>query len=100
MVRRKICITTGTRAEYGLLRSLLKEISKNKKLELYLFVAGMHLSKKFGYTVQEINNDEVESIVKDAISLGYKHIDTAEVYRNEEGIGKAIKSLSISRLIL
>jgi 2,5-diketo-D-gluconate reductase A len=44
-----------------------------------------------------IPNDEVESIVKDAISLGYKHIDTAEVYRNEEGIGKALKVSGIPR---
>ena len=44
-----------------------------------------------------IPNDEVEGIVKDAISLGYKHIDTAEVYRNEEGIGKALKASGIPR---
>ncbi len=44
-----------------------------------------------------IPNDEAESITKDAISLGYKHIDTAEVYRNEEGIGNALKSSAISR---
>ena len=44
-----------------------------------------------------IPNDEAESITKDAIKLGYKHIDTAQVYQNEEGIGNALKSLSISR---
>ena len=44
-----------------------------------------------------IPNDEVEGIVKNSISLGYKHIDTAQVYRNEEGIGKALKASGISR---
>jgi len=56
-VKRKIAITTGTRSEYGILRPLLKEISKSKKLELCLIVAGMHLSKKFGMTINEIKND-------------------------------------------
>ena len=55
--KRKICVTTGTRAEYGLLKPVLDEISKNKKLELYLIVTGMHLSKKHGYTINEIIKD-------------------------------------------
>ena len=42
-----------------------------------------------------IPNDEAESITKDAINLGYKHIDTAQVYQNEEGIGNALKSLAV-----
>ena len=53
-MKRKITVTTGTRAEFGLLRPLLEEISNNKKLELFLLVSGMHLSKKFGFSVQEI----------------------------------------------
>ena len=55
--KRKICVTTGTRAEYGLLKPILNEISKSKKLDLYLIVTGMHLSKKHGYTIREITND-------------------------------------------
>ena len=56
-IKRKICVTTGTRAEYGLLKPLLNKISKSKKLELYLVVSGMHLSKKYGYTINEIIRD-------------------------------------------
>ena len=56
-MKRKIFVTTGTRSEYGLLRSLLHEINSSKKLQLYLIVAGMHLSKKYGYTVKEIKKD-------------------------------------------
>ena len=44
-----------------------------------------------------IPNDEAESITKNAINLGYKHIDTAEIYRNEAGVGNALKSLSVPR---
>ena len=59
-MKRKIAVTTGTRAEFGLLRPVLEEISNNKKLELLLLVSGMHLSKKFGSTIQEINNEGFE----------------------------------------
>ena len=57
MSKRKITITTGTRAEYGLLRPVLEEILKKKNLELFLIVTGTHLSKKHGMTIHEIKND-------------------------------------------
>ncbi len=56
-MKRKITVTTGTRADYGLLRQILYSIDSNKKLELYLLVTGMHLSKKHGYTINEIKKD-------------------------------------------
>jgi len=58
-MKQKISITTGTRSEYGILRELIKQISSSKKLELYLIVTGMHLSKKFGYTINEIKKDKI-----------------------------------------
>lgn len=54
---RKICVITGTRAEYGLLRPLIQKINLDKDLELQLVVSAMHLSPAFGYTVEEIEND-------------------------------------------
>lgn len=44
-----------------------------------------------------IPNEDVGKIVEDCLNLGYKHIDTAEVYQNEEGIGRAIASSSTKR---
>lgn len=54
---RKICVLTGTRAEYGLLRGLLHAIQANKDAELQLLVTNMHLDSRFGNTYQEIEND-------------------------------------------
>lgn len=54
---RKICIVTGTRAEYGLLYCLLKEVQLDKYLELQIIVTGMHLSPEFGLTYQVIQDD-------------------------------------------
>ena len=56
-MKRKIVVTTGTRAEYGILRPILKLIQKSKKLELYLIVTGTHLSKTRGFTINEIKKD-------------------------------------------
>ena len=54
---RKICVVTGTRAEYGLLRWVMKGIKDSALLELQVIVTGMHLSPEFGLTVQEIEAD-------------------------------------------
>ena len=55
--KRKICVVTGTRAEYGLLYWLMKEIEAAKTLELQIIVTGMHLSPEFGLTYQQIERD-------------------------------------------
>lgn len=52
--KRTICIVTGTRAEFGLLYWLMKEITDDEALELQLVVTGMHLSPEFGLTYQDI----------------------------------------------
>jgi len=57
MVKRKICVFTGTRAEYGLLKPLMEEIQKDKELELQLLVSGTHLACDFGLTYKEIEKD-------------------------------------------
>ncbi len=54
---RKIAVITGSRAEYGLLRNLMKEIKSDKDLILQVIVTGSHLSDKFGNTYQEIISD-------------------------------------------
>lgn len=57
MHMKKICVVTGTRAEYGLLYWLMKEIEVDPQLQLQLIVTGMHLSSEFGLTYREIENE-------------------------------------------
>jgi GDP/UDP-N,N'-diacetylbacillosamine 2-epimerase (hydrolysing) len=54
---KKICVVTGSRAEYGLLRWVMEGISKSSELDLQLVVTGMHLSPEFGMTVDAILQD-------------------------------------------
>ena len=54
---KKVCIVTGTRAEYGLLKPVIDKIHKAQDLELQLVATGMHLSPEFGLTYKEIESD-------------------------------------------
>ncbi|MBI3793722.1 MAG: UDP-N-acetylglucosamine 2-epimerase (hydrolyzing) [Nitrospinae bacterium] len=54
---RKICVVTGTRAEYGHLFWVMKEIEKTRGLKLQIIATGMHLSPEFGLTYREVEKD-------------------------------------------
>ncbi|WP_283610647.1 UDP-N-acetylglucosamine 2-epimerase [Faecalispora anaeroviscerum] len=56
-MKRKLCVVTGTRSEYGLLCPLLKAIEKEPCFQLQLVVTGAHLSPEFGLTYREIEQD-------------------------------------------
>lgn len=89
---RKICVVTGTRAEYGLLKPVIDAILLHPKLALQLVVAGMHLEERFGLTIKEIEQDgikidgkvklcpEIDSGLETAKSIGVGIKDFAEVY--------------------
>lgn len=74
--KRKVAVFTGTRAEYGLLYWLLKDVQNDKELELQLLVSGMHLSPEFGNTWQQIEKDgflideKIEILLSSDTSVG------------------------------
>jgi len=55
--RRKVCVCTGARSEYGILRPVMRQIKKSRQLALQVVAAGMHLAREFGHTVDEIEAD-------------------------------------------
>ncbi|MCD4756732.1 MAG: UDP-N-acetylglucosamine 2-epimerase [Arcobacteraceae bacterium] len=73
--KRKICVVTGTRAEYGLLYWLMKEIVADEELELQIIATGMHLSPEFGLTYKEIEKEfkidkKIEMLLSSDTSIG------------------------------
>jgi GDP/UDP-N,N'-diacetylbacillosamine 2-epimerase (hydrolysing) len=56
----KICIVTGTRAEYGLLYWTIKKLISDKYFEVQLIVTGMHLSPEFGLTYKQIEDEGIK----------------------------------------
>jgi len=74
--RRKICVVTGSRADYGLLFWIMKDIQADPNFELQLVVTGMHLSPEFGLTVTAIEDDgfpiagRVENLISSDSAVG------------------------------
>lgn len=68
-VQFKICVVTGTRAEYGLLRNLLLKLRDTENVKLDLVVTGSHLSDQFGNTQEEIVKDGFDDYIRIAIPL-------------------------------
>ena len=73
---RKICVITGTRADYGLLRLVMQGIKDDSDLTLQIIVTGMHLSPEFGLTYREIEQDgfqidlKIEMLTSSDTSVG------------------------------
>ena len=64
MKKRSVVVTTGTRADYGILRPILDEIKNSKKLDLKLIVTGSHFLKEYGMTVNQIKKDGYQITAK------------------------------------
>ena len=62
MNRRKILFITGTRADYGKMKPLMKAMDKDDCFNVFVFVCGMHLLETFGSTYEEVKKDEYENI--------------------------------------
>tara|TARA_B100001248_G_C27397992_1_gene467188 strand:- start:4748 stop:5899 length:1152 start_codon:yes stop_codon:yes gene_type:complete len=72
--KKKIVFLTGTRADFGKLKSLIKISTESDFLEVFIFVTGMHLEKKFGYTIDEVRKE------------GYKNIFSFKNKRSTDGM--------------
>ena len=83
-MRRKICVVTGTRAEYGLLRLLMQAVQQAPGLALQVLVTGAHLSPEFGLTYREIEADgfHIDAKVEMLVSA-----DTASGTAKSMGLG-------------
>lgn len=59
---RRVAVFTGNRAEYGLLRPVIKELADSLCFEVYLIISGSHLSKKYGKTINEIDLEGINGV--------------------------------------
>ena len=82
--KRRICVVTGSRADYGLLRWVMREIQKHPGLDLLTAATGMHLAPEFGLTYREIEKDGFSIDAKvDMLLAG----DTPEATTKSVGLG-------------
>jgi GDP/UDP-N,N'-diacetylbacillosamine 2-epimerase (hydrolysing) len=89
--RRKICVVTTSRADFGLLRGLMKEIQSDTALRLQVVASGMHLSRQFGRTWREI---EAEGIHIDRrVEIG---LEGNSSIANLNSVGRGLKGFGIA----
>lgn len=99
---KKICVFTGTRADYGLLKPLLDEIERDSGLQLQLLVSGMHLSAEFGNTFELIEKDgfciaaKVPNLTDDDSAIG----TCQAIGRGVTGYAEAFAELKPDLLVL
>ena len=83
---KKILFLTGTRADFGKIKSLIQILEAHPKFEPFIFVTGMHLQKEYGYTLLEVER------------CGFTNIHTFENHTHETTmdltLAKTIEGLS------
>ncbi|MEJ9281706.1 UDP-N-acetylglucosamine 2-epimerase [Ureibacillus thermosphaericus] len=116
-MKRKICVVTATRAEYGLLCNLMKRIQEDEEFELQIVATGMHLSPEFGLTFHQIEkdgffiNEKVEILISSdspqgvVKSMGLANISFADVFERLKPdliiiLGDRFEMLSVAQTAL
>jgi UDP-N-acetylglucosamine 2-epimerase (hydrolysing) len=83
---KKIIFLTGTRADFGKLKSLMEVALRSNQFEVYIFATGMHMQKKYGYTVEEIEKCGYKNI--------YKFINHTSEASMDQTLAKTIEGFS------
>ncbi len=83
--KKSVLVVTGSRADYGLLRPVMRELLKSKKLKLKVLVTGMHTLKKYGHTVDFIQADKIPINAAVPVGAGDTMLDS---------LAKEIKGIS------
>jgi UDP-hydrolysing UDP-N-acetyl-D-glucosamine 2-epimerase len=83
MTKRRVAVVTGSRAEYGTLRWLLRGLRSDPRFELQLIVTGAHLCPEFGFTAQEVERD------------GFEIAETVECQLSSDSRAAMAKSLGL-----
>lgn len=86
MKKKKLAVVTGTRADYGILKPLLRAIKNSPDWSLHVLVTGMHLLNRFGHTINEIKKDDfaIEAIVP--MYIGPENFDSYHSFGLARGI--------------
>ncbi|WP_050183306.1 UDP-N-acetylglucosamine 2-epimerase [Domibacillus robiginosus] len=74
---KKVLFLTGTRADYGKIKSLMKQVEVSERFELHIFVTGMHMLSKYGSTWKEIDKDGFKNIYHFINQKSNSYMDTA-----------------------
>lgn len=98
----KICFLTGTRADYGILAPVMKEVAANPEVELQIIATNMHLSPRYGTTLKEIENDgfKVDYKIESLVEGGDAKATVLSMAKVEEGVAGAFETLKPDMVVI
>lgn len=99
---RKICLVTGTRADYGIMRRLVLALNEREDIQLQIIATNMHLSADYGYTYREIEADDLHINKKvEMLTGGDTPVDTvAAMGRGLSAFGSALQELDPDLMLI
>jgi len=99
MTVRKLVFLTGTRADFGKIKSLLRVLQGNENFDINIFVTGMHMLQKYGYTCEEVENEGFKKTYK---YINQNHSDTmdAVLAKTVSGFSDYIKETKPDMIIV
>jgi len=96
---KKIVFLTGTRADYGKIKSLIAITQSSNDFDVHIFATGMHLNKLYGYTVTEIEKNGFKNIFKFKNHDSVKHMDR-NLSNTIDGFSKYISKINPDLVIV
>ena len=93
--KKKICIVTSSRAEFGILKSIIKNLKKSSKIRLELILTGAHFMSKFGNTYKEIADSGIKSFSK--IITSQKNNNSNDISFSSSNLLKKISEIFFSK---
>ena len=99
---KKICFVTGTRADYGILAPVMKEVAKNPDAELQIIATNMHLSPDYGMTVNEIMADgfKIDKKIESLVPGGTAKATVESMAKVLEGLADAFEELQPDLVVI
>ena len=98
-MRKKIIFVTGTRADFGKMKSIITNLQTNNYFQVYVFITGMHLLKEYGFTWQEVKKSKIKNIIKFK-NQNYRQKEDVTFSKTIVGFAKIIKKIRPNLVIV
>lgn len=97
--KKRILFLTGTRADYGKLKSLMRKVEESSQFDLHIFVTGMHMMSKYGMTSIEVENSGFQHIYK-FINQNLNDSMDVVLAKTVVGLGDYVKELKPDMIVV
>ena len=101
-IMKKICFVTGTRADYGIMAPVMREVAQSPLAQLQIIATNMHLSPIYGSTISEIEADgfKVDVAIDSLVPGGSAKATVESMAKVENGLAEAFKSLNPDLVVI